>query len=111
MIEQVLKFISTPVYADRLGDVITAEVVNASQATGVEGMVNALVRVAVPLGVLAAIALLTYAAFLMITSQGNPEKLAEAKDIVTNALIGFAMIALSVAILLLIQNSLNLPTT
>jgi hypothetical protein len=109
MIQNLLKQFSAPVYADRLGDAITAEVVTASQATGVEGLVNSIIRIAIPLGVLSAIGLLTYAAFMMITSQGNPEKLAEAKDVVTNALIGFAMIALSVSILLMIQNSLNLP--
>jgi hypothetical protein len=73
--------------------------------------VNQLIKLAIPVGTFALILLLAIAGFKMITSQGNPEKINEAKEIVTNAFMGFAMIALSVVILLLINNLLNLNIT
>jgi cell division protein FtsX len=45
---------------------------------------------------------------MMMTSQGNPDKLQEAKQVITNAIIGFVVILLCVAILLLISNTLGL---
>lgn len=113
MIEQIYlqlsSLIVSPVHADALGSIITTEVTAASQASDLEGMVQAIINLSIPAGVLAAIFLLSYAGYQMITSQGNPDKLAEAKEVVTNAVLGFALIALSVAILLLIQDTLNLP--
>jgi len=44
----------------------------------------------------------------MMVSKGNPEKLKEAKEIVTNAITGFAIIALSVVILIIVNNVFNL---
>jgi hypothetical protein len=100
---------STPVYADALGDIVTGQLNNVSNQQTLPGLVNALVSLSIPLGVLGTVGLLTYAGYIMITSQGNPEKLGDAREIVTNAIIGFALVALSVAILLLIQNTLNIP--
>lgn len=97
------------VYADALGNIVSSQISNATQQQDLTGLVNALVELAIPLGVLAAVGLMSYAGYVMITSQGNPEKLGDAKEIATNAIIGFALVALSVAILLLIQNTLNIP--
>ena len=101
----VLQF-SQPVYADVLSDRI-GELEEADDETD---LINGIIRIALPVGVLALVGLSVYAGYLMITSQGNPEKLNEAREVITNAIIGFALIALSVSILLLIQNVLDLPT-
>lgn len=97
------------VYADALGDIVAGQINNVTQQKDLTGLVNSLVSLSIPLGVLGAMALMSYAGYVMITSQGNPEKLGDAREIATNAIIGFALIALSVAILLLIQNTLVLP--
>jgi hypothetical protein len=55
--------------------------------------------------------LLGYGGFLMTTSQGNPEKLNEAKEVITNALIGFVVIVSAGAILIVANNILNLGIT
>ncbi len=105
----IFESISQPVYADALTNVIAGNIENASQANDLPTLVNQIIYIAVPAGVLVAILLFSYAAYLMITSKGNPEKLNEVKEIVTNAVVGFALIVLSVAILLLIKNTLNIP--
>lgn len=89
------------VLSDRLGDITRA------QDEG--SLISALVGLAIPVAVMALVGLSAYAGFLMITSQGNPEKLSEAREVITNALMGFGLIALSVAILLIIQSIVNLP--
>lgn len=104
------KVFTNKVYADALSGQISSQITDISNAKDIPGLVNALINLAIPLGVLAAIGLMIYAGYTMITSQGNPEKLTEAREIATNAIIGFAVIALSVAILLLIQNTLKIPT-
>jgi len=113
MVEQIFAkifhFIASPVYADALSSAITGQVTSVTNSQDLPGLVNALVRLSIPLGVLAAILLFSFAGYNMITSQGNPEKLNEAKEVATNAVIGFALVALSVAILLLIRNTLNIP--
>ncbi len=101
--------IAHPVTADALSSVISSNIDAASSSNDLGSFVNAIVRIAVPAGVLAAIVVFSYAGFMMISSRGNPEKLGEARETVTNAVIGFALIALSVAILLLIRNTLNIP--
>lgn len=113
MIEQIYLKLSSllisQVHADALGTIITTEATAATQANDLEGMVQSVINLSIPIGVLAAIVLLSQAGYQMITSQGNPDKLNEAKEIVTNAVLGFALIALSVAILMLIQDTLNIP--
>ncbi len=110
LLNKIISLIPTKaVYADALGDIVAGQLTNVSSQNNLTGAVNALVSLSIPLGVLSAIGLMSYAGFVMITSQGNPEKLGEAREVVTNAIIGFALIALSVAILLLIQNTLNIP--
>ncbi|MCC7290348.1 hypothetical protein IT417_03815 [bacterium] len=110
LINKIISLIPTgKVHADALGEIVAGQINNVTQQQDLTGLVNALVSLSVPLGVLAAMALMSYAGYVMITSQGNPEKLGEAREVATNAIIGFALIALSVAILLLIQNTLNIP--
>lgn len=110
IVNRVLNLIPTKlVYADALGDIVAGQINNVAQQQDLTGLVNSIVSLSIPLGVLVAIGLMAYAGYIMIVSQGNPEKLGEAREVATNAIIGFALIALSVAILLLIQNTLNIP--
>jgi len=107
-------FLSLPIRA-QIGEMIgedAEELLNTTPtATGdaaVTDVVQKVLNIAIPVSILACIALLSYAGYIMITSQGNPEKLNEAKEVVTNALTGFAIILLSVVILLLIGDVLSL---
>lgn len=107
--------LNLPILADALGDEIgnkTYDVINPTNATSatstIQEFVQSISNLAVPLGIFSCGLLLSIAAFKMVTSQGNPEKLAEAKEYVSNALTGFALIVLSVVILLLINDALNL---
>lgn len=80
----------------------------ATQNSGLSGLVDLIMKIAIPLGVLAVFILFAQTAFLMITSQGTPEKLKEAKEVATNAIIGFLLVALASTILVLINNVLSL---
>ncbi|MFA7678402.1 MAG: hypothetical protein WCY00_02770, partial [Candidatus Dojkabacteria bacterium] len=73
-----------------------------------EWIVEKLVQIAVPLAVICVIVLIIYAAYLLTSSQGNPDKVKEGKEILTNAIIGFLVILLSVVILILLSGSLGL---
>jgi hypothetical protein len=70
--------------------------------------IGILIKIAMPVAILCLLLLMGYGAFLMTTSQGNPEKLNEAKEVITNALIGFAVIVSSGAILIAANSILNL---
>jgi hypothetical protein len=69
-----------------------------------EGLVQTIVNIALPLAGAAALVLLIIAGYKMISSQGNPEKLNDAKEVATNAIIGLVFILLSVGILVLVAN-------
>ena len=99
------------VYASSLTEVLTTELDENSslfQSQSVEGIVNSLINIALPLAGFCAIVLFVIAGYQMITSQGNPDKLKEAKDMITNAVIGLVFILLSVSILVLISSVFNL---
>ena len=70
--------------------------------------VNWIIKISIPLGITCAFVLLVYAGFMMVTSQGNPDKLQESREVITNAIIGFVVILLSVTLLYLIKDSLGL---
>lgn len=63
------------------------------------GFVSQIARIAVGLGGVAAIGLLAYGGFTVLTSTGDPEKLVEGREIITQALMGLALIVLAVVIL------------
>lgn len=96
---------ATHVYADVLSDRID-DVIDSKNDSD---LVSSILRLSVPLAITALIALFVYATYQMLTSQGNPDKLNEARETITNAILGFLLIALSVAILVLIQNVLQIP--
>lgn len=93
------------VYADTLSDRID----DVTDSQNESDLVGSILRLSVPLAIMALVALFVYAGYQMLTSQGNPDKLNEARETVTNAILGFILIALSVAVLVLIQNVLEIP--
>lgn len=67
-------------------------------------MVQSIVQISLMVATLAVIILFIVVAYNMVTSQGNPEKLNEAKEIAVNAIIGFMMIAMASTILWILAN-------
>ena len=98
---------STPFVAR--ADVLSDRINDISAATDQTTFVKGVLELSIPLSVFALIGLSGYAGFLLITSQGDPEKLGQAREVLTNAILGFGLIILSVAVLVIIQNLLNLP--
>lgn len=99
------------IHASSLTSVLEQELSEGSglfASSDMESIVNSLVRIALPLAGFCAVVLLIVAGYQMITSQGNPDKLKEAKDMITNAIIGLVFILLSVSILVVISNVFNL---
>lgn len=92
-------------YADILSDRLNA----VGSSTNEVDLVNNIISLAIPIGAFSLIGLMVSAGYIMLTSEGNPEKIAEARAIIVNALIGFGLVGLAVAILLLINNVLQLP--
>jgi len=92
------------VFADVLGDRLS----KLEQTTDEKTFLMYVYQLAVPLASFSLVGLSIYSGYLMITSQGNPEKLQEAKETITNAVLGFAMVALSIALLALLGGILNI---
>lgn len=99
------------VYAEdlegRLGDLL-----NSGQGQGEDAMrdfVQAFLNFAVPFGVFCALVLLAYAAFVMITSTGDPEKLKDAREVATNAIVGAVMVGMGVIVMAIIADNLEIP--
>lgn len=69
-----------------------------------EQLINAIIRFSVPAGALALIGLSISAVYTVITSQGNPEKLGEAREVFQNAILGFVLIVLAVSVLLIFES-------
>lgn len=100
----------TKVYADSLGETLQnriADLEGAEDMTDVE-LVDTIANIAVPAAILCLIVLVVYGGYMLISSQGNPDKLREGREVLTNAIIGFFIVVLSIVILLLISNSLDL---
>ncbi len=70
--------------------------------------VGVIMDIAIPLSVISVVLLLIYGGYMLMSSKGDPDKLQEAKQVITNAIIGFVVILLCVAILILISNTLGL---
>jgi len=81
---------------------------NIGREGGMDSVISVITTIALPLAGSVAIILLIVAGYKMISSQGNPDKLSDAKEMATNAIIGLIFILLSVAILALISNVFNL---
>jgi heme/copper-type cytochrome/quinol oxidase subunit 2 len=98
------------VYAQSLGSELSNSIggLGDGSISNENELVDQIVKIAVPLAVICVVVLVVYAGYMLMSSQGNPDKLKEGKEILTNAIIGFLVVLLSVAILLLISNSLGL---
>ncbi len=105
------KFFINKAYAQNLGGKIGDEVGKLEEnesIDSVEELVEAIVDIAVPVAILCLVVLVVYAGYMLISSQGNPDKLKEGREVLTNAIIGFFIVVLSVVILLLLSNALDL---
>ena len=80
---------------------------NAS-ASNENDLVGIVKDIAIPLSVICVVLLLIYGGYMLMSSKGDPDKLQEAKQVITNAIIGFVVVLLCVAILILISNTLGL---
>ncbi len=100
-------FLVQRAYAQSIGASLE-EGLSVDSDTNVDSLIERIVRIAVPVAVISAFALLSYGGYLLISSQGNPDKLQEARSIITNAIIGLLVVVLSVAILLIISGTFDL---
>lgn len=101
-------FVIQRAYAQSLGSTLEGNLDVDQGGVDMEGLVERIVKIAVPVAVISAFILLSYGGYLMISSQGNPDKLQEAKSLITNAIIGLLVVVLSVVILLVISRTLEL---
>jgi magnesium-transporting ATPase (P-type) len=117
LILKIHNFFVQKAYAQSLGGKIGGQIgVLEEDATkdpeeridSVDKLVEVIVDIAVPVAILCLVVLVVYAGYMLISSQGNPDKLREGKEVLTNAIIGFFIVVLSVVILLLLSNTLGL---
>jgi hypothetical protein len=73
---------------------------------GPDGIVSVVLRYSTFIGGIVAVAMLAIGGFGLMTSAGDPEKLMNAKETISNALMGLALIVLSVFILELLGVSI-----
>jgi len=97
-------------YAQSLGKSLGDQLdkIEDGTVTDEKSLVQTIISIAIPLGVISVVLLVVYAGYLLTASQGNPDKIKEGREIITNAIIGFVVVLLSVAILILISNTLGL---
>lgn len=91
------------IYAQSLNDALQG-LNDAAQADSVGGFMDSVISIAIPLAGISVLVLLVFAAYQLMTSGGNPDKLKEGREVITNAIIGFLFVLMSVAILLLLSN-------
>lgn len=110
MIETINNTFVSKAYAASLGDTLNTSIsdLQSGSVSSKEQLVSMIVKIAVPLSVICVVLLVVYGGYMLMTSQGNPDKLQEGKQIITNAIIGFVVILLCTGILLLISNTLGL---
>lgn len=110
LVENIFRLFVTKVSAaslsGSLSGALNEEAIN--DVDNANDFVQTIINVSIPLGVTCAFVLLVYAGYMMITSQGNPDKLQESREVITNTIIGFVVVILAVTILYLIKDSLGL---
>lgn len=108
IVETINNLVVHKAYAS-LGTTLNEQLIEIQKAGADEqSVVQMIINIATPVAVIAVVLLLVYGGFMMMSSKGDPDKLQEAKQVITNAIIGFVVILLCVAILLLISNTLGL---
>lgn len=111
--EKINELLITKVYADSLGErfgnaMKPTETVDPDNPVG--PYIDKIVKIAAPIAVISCFILLVYGGYLLSASSGNPDKIQEAKSIMTNAVIGLLVVLLSVVILLIISNTIGVST-
>jgi putative flippase GtrA len=113
IIEILNSWIANPVHAqslrDRFDDVFTDTNGTGSGNEVFAEFVKNIYAFALPLAITISILLLVFGAFKLITSAGDPDKLSEAKEIITNAIMGVIMIGIGIAVLLIIAQQIGVP--
>ncbi len=99
---------SSKIYASSLSDILLDLQEGTENTEGLGPFMSTILNFAIPLSALSVFVLLSFAAYKLMTSQGNPDKLKDAKEQISNAIIGFIFIILSVAILFLLSDILNI---
>ncbi len=111
--EKLNNLLVTKVYAQSLGQRFT-DVIDPVEKVDpdnpVAPYIDKIVKVAAPIAVISCFILLVYGGYLLSASSGNPDKIQEAKSIMTNAVIGLLVVLLSVVILLIISNTIGVST-
>lgn len=107
IIEKLNEILITKVYAQGLGGTfeITEEPVDPENPIG--PYLDKIVKIAGPIAVIACFLLLVYGGYLLSSSEGNPDKIQEAKSVITNAIIGLLVVLLSAVLLLIIGNTIG----
>lgn len=67
---------------------------------GLQGIIEKAVGVFLLFGGLAIFGMFLYSGYLFITSQGNAEKITTARNVITYAIVGVVIVALSYAIMI-----------
>ncbi len=98
------------VYASTIGEFLSNLESETSSATG-KDYLSLLIEWVIPISGVCVFVLLAFATYKLMMSKGDPDKLREAKDQITNAIIGFLFILLSSSILLLLADVLGISLT
>ena len=78
------------------------------QSTTLEEIIERLVDLIFTVSIVLVPLMIVLAAFLLVTAAGNPEKIAQAKKIITWSLIGFLIVLLSKGIVAMIKQLFSL---
>jgi heme/copper-type cytochrome/quinol oxidase subunit 2 len=115
IVYKIHNFFVNRVYANSLGEELSGGLEGLGDPGGTdpgdlveEVLLERIVQIAVPLAVICVVVLVVYAAYLLMSSQGNPDKVKEGKEVMTNAIIGFIIVLLAVVILVVLSESLGL---
>ncbi len=95
---------NSKIYAGTVSDRINNTIKAIEEGGDIGDVVQTIIDFAIPLSVFAAAILLSFAAYKMITSKGDPEKLKDAREQIGNAVTGLLFILVSAAILILLGN-------
>lgn len=91
----------TPVLAQGIG------IINVSQYDSIEEVIFALFSLFQPIVVFVLVGMIIYGGWNYLTSQGEPDKIKKAKQIITYAIVGFVLIVLAPQLVRLIATVLG----
>lgn len=78
----------------------------ATAGTSFAGILGAVYGLLFPIGIGVGVVFIIIAAYKFIVSEGNPQKVSEAKEDLTAAIIGIVFIMLSLVLLRIIMNNI-----